>query len=66
MKSMLKNTLNGKDYIYVCDPDSNLGDAIESCIQFHAFLLGKQEQNKINAVQAVPANAVEVTETPNP
>lgn len=50
MKSQLKNTINGKDYLFVCDPDSPLADAIESNAQFGSFLAGKQAQ----ATQAPP------------
>ncbi len=45
MKSQLKNTINGKDYIFICDPDSPLADAIESNAQFGSFLAGKQAQS---------------------
>ena len=50
MKSQLKNTINGKDYLFVCDPDSPLADALESANQFVSFLIGKQAQ----AAQPVP------------
>ena len=44
MKSQLKNTINGKDYLFMCDPDSPLADALESANQFVSFLVGKQAQ----------------------
>jgi hypothetical protein len=47
MKSVLKVTISGKDYEFNCAPDSPLPDAIEAHSQFGAFLLGKQEQNKV-------------------
>jgi hypothetical protein len=52
MKSQLKNTINGKDYVFMCDPDSPLADAIESNAQFGSFLAGKQAQS---AQQPAPA-----------
>lgn len=54
MKSQLKNTINGKDYIFMCDPDSPLADAIESNAQFGSFLAGKQAQ-ALPKEQPVPA-----------
>ena len=56
MKSQLKNTINGKDYLFVCDPDSPLADAIESNAQFGSFLVGKQAQTQQAApqIEAVP------------
>lgn len=56
MKSVLRVTINGKEYEFNCSPDSPLPDAIEAHTQFGAFLLGKQEQNKIaQAAQAAEA-----------
>ena len=61
MRSVLKATINGKDYEYVCQPDSPLADALEAHNQFGAFLLGKQEQNKVSqAAQEAQAAAVQV------
>lgn len=57
MKSMLKNTINGKDYVFMCDPDSPIADAIESNAQFGSFLAGKQVQ--ANQQQAPQVEAVQ-------
>ena len=66
MKSVLKVNISGRDYEFVCQPDSPLPDALEAHNQFGAFLLGKQEQNKVaQSAQEAQAAPVQV-EVPAP
>lgn len=46
MKSIICTDINGKDYQFVCDPDSPLSDALEANKQVNAFLLGRAQQIK--------------------
>jgi hypothetical protein len=62
MKSVLKNTINGKDYIFMCDPDSPLADAIESNSQFGSFLAGKQVQANAKAEEVKAESEPETQE----
>jgi len=66
MKSVVKVTISGRDFEFVCQPDSPLPDALEAHNQFGAFLLGKQEQNKTaqtsQETSVVPTENVETTD----
>ncbi len=44
MKSVMKIEINGKDYVFSCDPDSPLNDALSANEQVNAFLLGRMQQ----------------------
>ncbi len=55
MKSVLDVQVNGRDFEFVCAPDSPLPDAIEAHSQVGAFLLGRMQQ----AQQAQNAKPVE-------
>lgn len=65
MKSVLKVTINARDFEFQCQPDSPLPDALEAHNQFGAFLLGKQEQNKVaQASQDAQQDSEQVNEEP--
>lgn len=66
---MLKNICrlewkaNGKDYHFLCDNDSPLGDAKEALFQFQKFMGQVEDQQKAQQEQAAKEAAAKAAES---